>query len=169
MTFVAETRLKDYESAAAHHRESERGDLRRFPCFKIHGSLNWLYCGICNELDITYGSTGVTRLIDEPEGARCPSCETLRTPVIIPPSYYKDISNVHISLVWSRAYRALQEADQLVFCGYSFPDADMHVKYLVKRAQLNRDVHAHPLTVALVNSYSGKSPSVTRDEVERFR
>lgn len=141
---------------------------RQFPCYKLHGSLNWLFCPVCNILDITYGSTGVTRLIDEPDAARCSSCETLRTPVIVPPSYYKDISNVHLSVVWNRAFKAIQDADLIVFCGYSLPDADMHVKYLIKRAQLNRDLETGPLMVALVNSHPSKAASLVADELSRF-
>jgi NAD-dependent SIR2 family protein deacetylase len=137
-------------------------ETRTFPCYKIHGSLNWLYCSVCGALHITYGSDGVTRLVDEPEAARCPTCEAFRTPVIIPPSYYKNVStSVYLATVWSMAFRALREADQIVFCGYSFPDADMHVKYLVKRAQLNRDPGTQPLRVLLVN----KSPAKTSVEV----
>jgi NAD-dependent SIR2 family protein deacetylase len=143
-------------------------ESRQFPCYKLHGSLNWLLCPVCNILDITYGSTGVTRLIDEPDAARCSSCETLRTPVIVPPSYYKDISNVHLSVVWNRAFKAIQDADLIIFCGYSLPDADMHVKYLVKRAQLNRDTEARPLMVALVNSYPLKAGALVADELSRY-
>jgi hypothetical protein len=161
--------LVDYGLAdLVEHAQEPHGESQRFPCYKIHGSLNWLLCPVCSLLDITYGSTGVTRLIDEPEAALCPACETLRTPIIVPPSYYKDISNVHLGLVWNRAFRALREADLVVFCGYSFPDADMHVKYLLKRSQLNRDSAIQPLMVALVNDHSGKGPSVASDELARF-
>jgi hypothetical protein len=88
--------------------------------------------------------------------------------VIVPPSYYKDISNVHLSVVWNRAFKAIQVADLIIFCGYSLPDADMHVKYLVKRAQLNREVETHPLMVALVNSYPSKAASLVAGELSRY-
>ena len=148
--------------------EDSYAEHRKFSCYKLHGSLNWLFCPVCNILDITYASTGVTRLIDEPDAARCPTCETLRTPVIVPPSYYKDISNVHLAVVWNRAFRAVQDADQIIFCGYSFPDADMHVKYLIKRAQLNRDFQTRPLAVALINNHTGKERTAAAEELARF-
>jgi hypothetical protein len=44
----------------------------------------------------------------------------------------------------------------------------MHVKYLVKRAQLNRDSYTRPLAVALVNNHTGKKPTVVADELARF-
>jgi NAD-dependent SIR2 family protein deacetylase len=144
-------------------------ELRTFPCLKVHGSLNWLYCPACDLLDVTYASNGAIRLVDDPEAARCYECETLRTPIIVPPSYYKNLSNVYLAVVWTKAYHALRAADQLVFCGYSFPDADMHIKYLVKRAQLNRDRHVNPLQVALVNHFPGKAPDVAAAERQRFQ
>jgi len=148
---------------------STYAELRSFRCYKIHGSLNWLYCTACDILDITYASDGVLRLVDEPDAARCPSCETIRTPVIVPPSYYKDMSSVRLAVVWGRAFRALREAEHLVFCGYSFPDADMHIKYLVKRAQLNRNPGTQPLRVTLVNHYAGKPSDLILSELQRFR
>jgi NAD-dependent SIR2 family protein deacetylase len=148
---------------------SRYAEERTFPCYKIHGSLNWLYCSACDILDITYASDGVLRLVDEPNAARCPSCETLRTPVIVPPSYYKTMSSVHLAVVWGKGFRAMREAEQVVFCGYSFPDADMHVKYLVKRAQLNRDPAGQPLRATLVNHHPGKLSDITLAEQRRFR
>ena len=143
-------------------------DQHQFTVLKIHGSLNWLYCPVCDILDITYASNGVTRLVDEPEDALCSNCEALRTPVIVPPSYYKNMSSVHLATVWGRSYKALKEADQLVFCGYSFPDADMHVKYLVKRAQLNRDALVRPLKAVLVNHHPTKAADTASLERGRF-
>jgi len=141
---------------------------RTFACYKIHGSLNWLYCNSCEILDITHASDGVLRLIDEPNAARCPTCETIRTPIIVPPSYYKSMSRVPLGLVWTKAFQAMRQADHLVFCGYSLPDADMHIKYLVKRAQLNRDPRIQPLRVTLVNHFPGKPTRLSLDEKERF-
>ncbi len=150
--------LVDYGFAGLVPREAgEYAEARTFKCYKIHGSLNWLYCSACDDLHVTYASDGVMRLIDDPGGALCPTCDTSRTPIIIPPSYYKDMSNMYLEVVWNQAFRALRDADLCAFCGYSFPDADMHVKYLVKRAQLNRNREVRPLTVVLVNHYPRKS------------
>src|SRR5437879_1760614 len=93
----------------------------------------------------------------------------MRTPVIVPPSYYKNMSNAYLAIVWGRAFRAMRDAEHVVFCGYSFPDADMHIKYLVKRAQLNRDHAAQPLRVTLVNHHAGKASEPVLAEQQRFR
>jgi NAD-dependent SIR2 family protein deacetylase len=106
--------LVDYGFAGLVQRDrNEYTEERTVRCYKIHGSLNWLYCTACDDLHVTYATDGVTRLIDEPDGAICPKCDTPRTPVIIPPSYYKDVSNMYLAVVWNQAFRALREADLL--------------------------------------------------------
>jgi hypothetical protein len=78
------------------------------------------------------------------------------------------MTNAPLPRVWSQAYRALKEADQVVFCGYSFPDADMHIKYLLKRAQLNRDGNTRPLGAVLVNHHTTKTDEAARADSRRF-
>jgi NAD-dependent SIR2 family protein deacetylase len=62
--------------------------------YKPHGSLNWLYCPTCNDLVLTPKEKGVTRLIAEDKDANCPICTGLYSPVLVPPSFYKDLNNV---------------------------------------------------------------------------
>jgi NAD-dependent SIR2 family protein deacetylase len=150
-----------------------RGDLpnrepRSFPLFKIHGSLNWLHCPVCTDLRISYGPDIVARLLDDPAMARCTRCEATRDPIIVPPTYYKDLSNVYLAVVWNRAARSLRDCTHMVFCGYSLPDADMHVKYLIKAAQVNRAVTGDELQISIVNGYAGKLSSEIQLETDRY-
>lgn len=138
---------------------SEDSPSDRYAVYKVHGSLNWIACPVCDELQIKYASDVVARMINDAEEAACPRCGASWSPVIVPPTYYKEMSNVYLSTVWAHATSKLRTATDIVFCGYSFPDADMHVKYLVKRAQLNRDVRSEPLRVTLVN----RAPSAQRN------
>ena len=135
---------------------------------KIHGSLNWLYCPACNDLKITPFKKGMTRIIDNPGETLCKSCESPMSPVVIPPTFYKDMSNVFLSTVWNRAEAALRKADQVVFCGYSFPDADMHIKYLLKRAETNRRMK-DPLQFKIINHYPGKDKAQAKAEELRYK
>lgn len=119
------------------------------PLFKIHGSLNWLYCPTCNVLNVSKSKKSVLGLLDSVGGGnfyktyarltQCGFCRSILTPVIVPPTFYKDMSNVFLRTVWNKAENALRDVGHIIFCGYSFPDADMHIKYLLKRAQTNRD------------------------------
>lgn len=67
---------------------------------------------------------------------------------------------------WNKTDIALRRAQHVVFCGYSFPDADIHIKYLLKRAQTNREV---PLKVTVVNNHAGKKPSDSEQEEGRYK
>jgi hypothetical protein len=53
-------------------------------------------------------------------------------------------------------------------CGYSLPDADMHVKYLLKAAQLNRDSTRERLKITIVNSFESKPISQSEEEFHRY-
>jgi len=48
-------------------------------------------------------------------------------------AHLKDYRNPHLSSVWFEAQRVLRQADRLTFVGYSMPDDDVEVVYLVKR------------------------------------
>lgn len=138
--------------------------------FKIHGSLNWLYCPTCNNLRLTPKEKGVIKLLKEDsyssKTAVCKKCKTIYSPIIVPPTFYKDFSNVFLNLVWNKSEQGLLNAKHLIFCGYSFPDADMHIKYLIKRVQKNRQ--GTPLKVTIVNSHIGKKKIIKDEEKDRY-
>lgn len=139
--------------------------------FKIHGSLNWLYCPTCNNLRLTPKEKGVIKLLAEDytslEQTFCPKCESIYSPIIVPPTFYKDFTNIFLNVVWNKAEQNLLYAQHIIFCGYSFPDADMHIKYLVKRAQKNRK--GKPLKISVVNNHTGKSDIVKKEEKNRYQ
>lgn len=133
---------------------------------KLHGSLNWLYCPTCRTLELTPKEKGVCRLKWEPEKCICDQCETLTVPIIIPPTYFKALSNLYLREVWAAAERSMVTCGRIVFCGYSFPDADIHVRYLLKRMEINR--RGPPPEVFVVSEHAGKSGEARRAERERY-
>ncbi|RDY25882.1 hypothetical protein CHL78_015950 [Romboutsia weinsteinii] len=135
--------------------------------YKVHGSLNWLYCPICNSLTLTPYEGGVMRLLSDIDEAKCLECGETTRPIIIPPTFFKNISNVFISTVWMETERALREADALIFCGYSFPDADIHIKYMIKRVQTSRK--KAPLKVMVFNNYQNKPETSQKKEESRYK
>jgi NAD-dependent SIR2 family protein deacetylase len=135
------------------------------PLLKLHGSLNWLYCPTCNALDHYHGEKIAAQLIDEPHRSVCGRCQEPRVPIIIPPTFFKVMSNFYLQQIWKRAEEKLKEARRIIFCGYSFPDADMHIKYLLKRAEVNRS--GQPPKVFIVNEHESKDDH--EREMERGR
>ncbi len=88
-----------------------------------------------------------------PTDCQCRKCGSLTTPIIIPPTYFKVLSNIFLQEVWHRAETVLSNCRTWVFCGYSFPDADMHVKYMLKRVQVNSQL---PRKIVVVNWHAKK-------------
>jgi hypothetical protein len=104
--------------------------------YKLHGSLNWLYCPACVSLTLIPKEKPVAKLVFQP--VPCKHCRTFMTPIVIPPTFFKDVSNPYLQRVWLEAGSVIREAKRLFFCGYSFPDADLLIKYLIKRGEMDR-------------------------------
>lgn len=136
------------------------------PLYKVHGSLNWMYCPVCNTLRYTPLEKGIVALYENPHLGACLKCESVYQPLIVPPTVFKNMANPFLTAIWQRAERALRDIQHLVFCGYSFPDADLHVKYLLKRVQTS----AHALRqVTVLNHYPGKRAVQAKEEESRFK
>jgi NAD-dependent SIR2 family protein deacetylase len=143
-----------------------RPDDSAVKLYKIHGSLNWLFCPTCNTVTLTPKEKGIIVLITDFQKSRCPSCGSVIVPIVVPPTYFKDMSNLFLSVVWHKAEQALRRIDHVVFCGYSFPDADIHIKYLIKRVQTNR---TQRLRFTVCNNHHGKNPALADEEKRRYK
>lgn len=162
----------DYGVDFVNYKESDdwsKPNSNSISLYKLHGSLNWLYCPTCNNLRLTPKEKGVIKLLGvenySHKDASCKSCNTIYSPIIVPPTFYKDFTNVFLNLIWNKTEQDLLNTDHIIFCGYSFPDADMHIKYLIKRIQKNRRMNN--LKISVVNNHSRKS-KIAKD-VEKYR
>lgn len=127
---------------------------------KLHGSLNWLYCPNCNRLDVGISESGKNsvKMLEELyielkledrlscHGRPCLSCGSEVEPVMISPTYFKDYRNPHISRIWYEADQALRHADKVIIIGYSLPEDDLDVLYLLKRSMS----HLDPINIHVV-------------------
>jgi len=104
---------------------------------KLHGSLNWLYCPRCDELDITVGEKGAVLTADP--GLTCgnQNCTARYEPLIVDPTMYKLYDNRLLRESLDLAERALKRARVIVFIGYSLPEADYELRCLLVRAVAN--------------------------------
>ena len=103
--------------------------------YKIHGSLNWLRCELCDHVYVnTYAS--IVELAFQPTSSTntC-HCDyaPLRT-AIIAPSIVRDVRNVSILECWKNALEFLRTASEWVIIGYSFPPEDIAIRSLFLRA-----------------------------------
>jgi hypothetical protein len=159
---------------------------RQVSLYKLHGSLNWLYCPACQRLDlgVSEGGDGTIKVLDELfqeqrgtvgtlehrytcRGSPCadPRCETPVRPVMITPTHMKDYRNPHIARIWYGAAQALRDADRVHIIGYSLPPDDVDVVYLLKRNLQHLD--SENITVV---EYDPQNRSLAEHEVgNRYR
>lgn len=127
----------DEKTVISFQKDRERNDLNRgnIELLKIHGSLNFLYCPKCKEVDITVGQKGIVYCMRKNYEVRCinPNCTGRYTDLIVTPTYYKIYDNPFLKGVWNKAEQAISRADEIVFIGYSLPDADMEIRCLSLR------------------------------------
>jgi hypothetical protein len=111
------------------------------PLLKLNGSLNWLYCPRCEELDVTLQQgRGELSILDELELGRCSSerCTSPYQTLLVGPSLEQRYEHRVLSDIWRRAERALEKAARLVIIGYSLPDADYLVRAMLARTFAHR-------------------------------
>lgn len=104
---------------------------------KIHGSLNWIYCRKCDEVDLTIWQKGCREAL---AGLYCheESCTNKYEPLLITPTMFKNYENRFIKETWSNAEKALIEAEELIFIGYSLKEEDYQIRCLLMNALLNK-------------------------------
>ncbi|MDA3860359.1 MAG: SIR2 family protein [Melioribacteraceae bacterium] len=132
-----------------------------FKLIKLHGSLNWKYCNCCNqtlltpwdrEVDLKKGKlTWYSKKSDTNYEYVCPVDGTEFDTLILTPSFAKNINRQVVTQLISEAGREIRIAKKIVFIGYSFSNADVHVRALFKK-------HLHPDTeVIVINPRNSKS------------
>ncbi|MDX2176459.1 MAG: SIR2 family protein [Candidatus Sumerlaeia bacterium] len=134
---------------------------------KPHGSLNWLVCSGCNRIWLTPYEKGAFTQFDRRGSRSCEHCNVDYQPIIVPPTYRKRFANPDLLNVHRVMEDRILAADHIVFCGYSFPDADFHLKNLIKRAQLRRG-QSKQFRVSVCNHNPRKTDGEVDAEERRF-
>lgn len=111
---------------------------------KMHGSSTWLRCPYSNRIftglgiekspDKIYIDPILSPFIKERQDHKELNSNPLLEPYIITPTFTKVFDSAHMQDTWHNAYVELREADEVVFVGYSLPDADYHFRTLLRRA-----------------------------------
>lgn len=104
--------------------------------YKLHGSVNWAYCGNCKSLDLS--STGDEVLsVFSVNRIRCIErrCGNNYESPIIPPLTAKNYKHPLINQLWNKAEEELAQANMVAFIGYGLPPADSPVLQLILRGR----------------------------------
>jgi hypothetical protein len=141
--------------------------------YKLHGSLNWLRCPVCGALTNTGDVKGAS--YPRERRAHCANlhCDGETAPIVVPPTFFKVMSDFHLQQVWHHANMALSQTERIFFCGYSLPDADMHIRYLLKRAEINSGITPEVFVLNKPKDAAGKvlpkDKKVEQDEADRYK
>ncbi len=116
---------------------------RAIKLLKLHGSLNWKYCNCCNQtlltpwdrkIDLNKGKfLGYTYPGNVEYEYSCPLDGTDFQTLIIPPSYYKELTHNVILQLLTEAGKEIRAAKKIIFIGYSLSDADVDIHALLKK------------------------------------
>lgn len=126
-----------------------------FQVLKLHGSTNWPSCrnSQCEKQGhphlpikpkfVRYGRDDFPPQVEDEEklscnmvtlllrNTKCTSCEQTLEPLIIPPTWSKNLNGTPLGRVWEEAVKAIENAFQLIVIGYSLPSTDTFFHYLI--------------------------------------
>lgn len=135
----------------------------RIPLLKIHGSLNWLYCSRCNEVDITTSKEGVLKTLAGSYYCSNTNCTNEYESLLITPTMFKNYENRFIKKIWELTEHALIEADNLIFIGYALKEEDYQIRCLLMKALLCKE---KPYKKVIIVEGPPKK-NVTKEEKEK--
>jgi hypothetical protein len=131
-----DTPYKDIDIYKRHYPSisMKRSGLCNIKIQKLHGSLNWAYCSSCGRLFVKkYASSAP--MIFENKKNYCTTCRSSKLRrLIIMPTFLKDLNSPPLKMVWHNALLDLQQANRIVFIGYSLPLADYEFRYILTKA-----------------------------------
>jgi len=132
---------------------------------KLHGSLNWALCPACGHVAVA--DEKIAHLLPHVEGLSCNRCGCERLGgMIISPTWLKSYEGAHLQHVWDLALEAIQQADRIVFVGYSMPPADVAIYHLIRRGLLASRKGTWP-SVEVINHHSAASSPSERIQHEQ--
>jgi NAD-dependent SIR2 family protein deacetylase len=114
--------------------------------YKLHGSLDWLRCPLCDHIYIDPARTifrGEGRGKGPEQAARRrATCVCGYRPlrhIIVAPSMVRDVRNPNLLTIWHSALEALRTADEWIVIGYSMPPEDVAIRAMLLRAHRGRE------------------------------
>jgi NAD-dependent SIR2 family protein deacetylase len=105
--------------------------------FKLHGSLNWLKCDLCDHIYINPGGNIIHQsfrnIVDDYNSCHCGN-GPLKS-IIVAPSFEREVKDANLLHIWKSSVQALRDADELIMIGYSLPSEDLAIKSLLIRGK----------------------------------
>lgn len=114
--------------------------------YKLHGSLNWLRCPLCEYIYINVNGSivGWAWVGDESDYNSCHCKHWPLQSVLVTPSYVRDTRDINLMSIWRNALDLLANADHWVMVGYSMPPEDIAIRALLIKAYRIREKGRKP-------------------------
>ena len=107
----------------------------RYSLLKLHGSVNWLKCELCEHVYINTDAMITHHAFDEPNAFNICHCGHARLkPMLVAPSMVRNIREVTLLEVWKAAVAVLRQASHWLIVGYSMPAEDIAIRSMLMRA-----------------------------------
>lgn len=136
---------------------------------KTHGSIHWEYCPVCNILSLPEKGWGKNKEVqDFSKDTPCKQCgeKEVVQPLLQAPTFYKN-NNPFLDRVHHKLDNVLKDVGHIIFCGYSLPEADMPILYLLKRAEVNRKNEKLKITVIDKDAKKNNNPCLEKKKLEK--
>jgi len=136
---------------------------RKIKLLKLHGSLNWMFCPVCRSMKLSLEGKIADNVIAE--RISCERDGAAQRPLIIAPTWLKVYDNPHLTGIWLEAENTLRNTDEVFLVGYSLPDSDIHVRYLLKKSLYRKKTAPR---IVIVTSEEGGEGSDLHVRYKRF-
>ncbi len=121
---------------------SDGNETGKIPYLKLHGSINWGICQVCNNIVPFYihefrpppnlfdFKSFYYTLGSNLRHKNCCGKPLKGPPVLVPPTWNKTGYHGQLGNVWKRAAEELSKAENIFVIGYSLPETDSFFRYL---------------------------------------
>lgn len=156
-------------------RECESGRVRLRPheprarLFKLHGSLNWVRCELCEHVYVNPRDRNLAARLGYGEICDWNTCHCGHAPLralLVAPSTVRDVRDPSLLEVWKSSLEFLRNATRWILIGYSLPVEDIGIRSLFVRAAHARE-GSRP-EVLVIQKATGDSAR-DRETVQRYR
>ena len=110
---------------------------------KLHGSLNWFYCDVCQTVHLVDIEQTVKDYVDDramyPVIGICKNCGGQRRGLLVPPLAMKFDVAPPLNPLIEKATNCFAQVDIIVVVGFSFADADLYISRMVSKAIQTND------------------------------
>jgi hypothetical protein len=110
--------------------------------YKLHGSTNWLRCGLCDRMYVDPELIDLAVFAYDRVAGSWNMCHCGHAKLevqIVSPSFVRDVQSPNLISVWQHALNWLRQASDWIIIGYSFPDEDLNIRSLFTRALASKE------------------------------